>query len=76
MAKAEKSRCSGSLHGYGLQRLTYAGAREIFSQVPAQGGLAEKGIASTVCGTTFASELLNAGCALSVCRNFLGAYQR
>jgi len=59
-------------HGYGLQRLTYAGAREIFRKYLRKAGLADKGYSLHCLRHTFASELLNAGMRLECLQKLLG----
>jgi integrase/recombinase XerD len=59
-------------HGYGLQRLTYAGAREIFRKYLRKADLADKGYSLHCLRHTFASELLNAGMRLECLQKLLG----
>jgi integrase/recombinase XerD len=59
-------------HGYGLQRLTYGGAREIFRKYLRKAGLAGKGYSLHCLRHTFASELLNAGMRLECLQKLLG----
>jgi integrase/recombinase XerD len=59
-------------HGYGLQRLTYAGAREIFRKYLRKAGLVDKGYSLHCLRHTFASELLNAGMRLECLQKLLG----
>lgn len=59
-------------HGYGLQRLTYAGAREILRKYLRKAGLVDKGYSLHCLRHTFASELLNAGMRLECLQKLLG----
>ena len=59
-------------YGYGLRRLTYGGAREIFLKYLRRAGLEDKGHSLHCLRHTFASELLNAGMRLECLQKLLG----